>query len=110
MHDEVYSDGVEEITITGSVVRVDLISLSPTERDANNHPKKVFRQRLIFSVEAFANSLEVMQSALRGLVDAGVVARGKPLRPVDEPVAAAERATPTLSNIPRAPNASSNFR
>ena len=43
MHDEMYSDGIEEITITGSVVRVDLISLSPTERDANNHPKKVFR-------------------------------------------------------------------
>ena len=110
MHNEMYSDGVEEITVTGTIVRVDLISLSPTERDANNNPKKIFRQRLIFSAEAFANSVEVMQSALRGLVDAGVVARGQPLKPVSEPVAAAERATSTVSNIPRAPNASSNFR
>jgi hypothetical protein len=110
MHDEIYSDGVEEITVTGNIVRVDLISLSPTERDANNNPKKIFRQRLIFSAEAFANSVEVMQSALRGLVDAGVVARGQPLRSVAEPVAAAERATSTVSNIPRSPNASSNFR
>jgi len=110
MHNETYSDGIEEITVTGTVVRVDLISLSPTERDTSNHPKKVFRQRLIFSVEAFANSVEVMQSALRGLVDAGVVTRGKPARPVDEPVVTADRAITTVSNIPRAPNASSNFR
>ena len=41
--------------------------------NANNAPKKVFRQRLIFSVESFANSVEVMQNALQGLVDAGAV-------------------------------------
>jgi hypothetical protein len=35
IHDELYSDGVGEITVNGSVVRVDLVSLSPTERDAN---------------------------------------------------------------------------
>ena len=110
MHNEMYSDGVEEITVTGNIVRVDLISLSPTERDSNNNPKKIFRQRLIFSAEAFANSVEVMQNALRGLVDAGVVARGQPLRPVADPVAAAERVTSTVPNIPRSPNASSNFR
>ena len=110
MHNEMYSDGVEEITVTGNIVRVDLISLSPTERDSNNNPKRIFRQRLIFSAEAFANSVEVMQNALRGLVDAGVVARGQPLRPVTDPVAATERVTSTVPNIPRSPNASSNFR
>ena len=62
----------------GSIVRVDLVSLSPTERDANNAPKRVLRQRLIFSVEAFANSVDVMQNALQGLVDAGVVRRNQP--------------------------------
>ena len=43
MHAELYSDGVDEITVSGTVVRVDLVSLSPTERDANGDPKKVFR-------------------------------------------------------------------
>src|SRR6202795_4356778 len=75
MHAEVYTDGIDEITVGGAIVRVDLVSLSPTERDANNAPKKVFRQRLIFSIEAFANSVEVMQKALQGLVDAWVVKR-----------------------------------
>ena len=39
MPDELCADGVEEITVGGSIVRVDLFSLSPTERDANNAPK-----------------------------------------------------------------------
>ena len=85
MHAELYTDGVEEITVGGSIVRVDLVSLSPTERDANNAPKRVFRQRLIFSVEAFANSVDVMQNALQGLVDAGVIRRNQPRAPAEAP-------------------------
>lgn len=111
MHDEVYTDGVEEITVGGSIVRVDLVTLSLTERDANSLPKRVFRQRLIFSVEAFANSVDVMQNALQGLVDAGIVRRNQP-RPSADPVnigSSAERG-PTAPNNPRSPNVSTNFR
>ncbi|PJG51827.1 hypothetical protein CVM73_28785 [Bradyrhizobium forestalis] len=111
MHAEIYTDGVEEVTIGGSIVRVDLISLSPTERDANNAPKKVFRQRLIFSVESFANSVEVMQNALQGLVDAGVVQRSRPRASIVAPQANArvEPASPVSDNS-RSPNVSTNFR
>jgi len=104
MHAEVYTDGVDEITVGGSIVRVDLVSLSPTERDANNVPKKVFRQRLIFSIEAFANSVEVMQNALQGLVEAGVVKRTQPKTSPDAPAAG------QAANPGRPFNASSNFR
>jgi|SRR3954452_2320323 hypothetical protein len=111
MHDELYTDGVEEITVGGSIVRVDLVSLSPTERDGNNAPTRVFRQRLIFSVENFANSVDVMQKALQNLVEAGVVRRNQPAVPTESPNTSfqAER-TPASSNPPRSPNASSNFR
>jgi hypothetical protein len=101
---ELYSDGIGEITVSGSIVRVDLVSLSPTERDANNNPKSVLRQRLIFSVEGFSNSVDVMQKALQGLVDAGVVRRNPPR------AASAEREPSTPSSVERSPNASSNFR
>jgi len=106
MHAEIYTDGIDEITVGGSIVRVDIVSLSPTERDANNAPKKVFRQRLIFPIEAFANSVEVMQNALQGLVDAGVVKRNHP-RPADTNSADTNSLT---SNASRIPNASTNFR
>lgn len=112
MHVEVYTDGIDEITVGGSIVRVDLVSLSPTERDANNAPKKVFRQRLIFPIEAFANSVEVMQNALQGLVEAGVVKRNLPRSPSDMSVSSSTSAdtTASASNAPRNPNASTNFR
>jgi hypothetical protein len=111
MHAEVYTDGIDEITVGGAIVRVDLVSLSPTERDENNAPKKVFRQRLIFSIEAFANSVEVMQNALQGLVDAGVVRRNEPRTPLGaQPVNPAAERSPDPSNSIRPPNVSTNFR
>ena len=110
MHDELYTDGIGEITVSGTVVRVDLVSLSPTERDANNAPKSVFRQRLIFSLEGFANSVELMQKALQGLVDAGAVTRARRTQPTVVPVAPlpTEQAV-VKTEKPRGPNASPNF-
>ena len=102
MHSEIYSDGIDEITVRGTIVRVDLVSLSPTERDADNNPKKMFRQRLIFSVEAFANSAEVMLKALQGLVDAGAIKRNEPR--------VSARIPTVLVDKPRPLNASTNFQ
>jgi hypothetical protein len=113
MHPELYSDGVDEITVNGTIVRVDLVSLSPTERDANNNPKPVFRQRLIFSVEAFANSVEVMQKALQGLVDAGAVKRSQPKEVAGAPNPSPggdERVSSLAADKPRPQNSSVNFR
>ena len=112
MHAELYTDGIDEITVSGSIVRIDLISLSPTERDENNAPKRVFCQRLILSVDSFANSVDVMQKALQSLVDAGVIRRNTP-----EPKAswrAPASATPAELSLveskpSRGPNASPNF-
>jgi hypothetical protein len=75
MSSELYSDGIGEITVTGTIVRIDLMSLSATERDASNNPKPEFRQRIIMPVEAFANAVDLMQKALGGLVEAGAIRR-----------------------------------
>lgn len=111
MHSELYADGIGEITVSGTVVRVDLVSLSPTERDASNAPKSVFRQRLIFSIEGFANAVQLMQEALQGLVEGGAVTRTRRV-PATGPAAPApdntERAA-AVGERPRAPNLSPNF-
>jgi hypothetical protein len=73
MHEELYADGISEITMTGNVVRIDFVSLSPTERDANNKPKAVFRQRIVMPADGFANSAELMKNVLRGLIESGAV-------------------------------------
>src|SRR3954451_14584061 len=105
MHVESFTDGVDEITVSGSIVRVDLVSLSPTERDANNVPKRVFSQRLIFSVESFANSVDVMQKALQGLVDAGVVRRTPPVQSHNGASGVHDALAPNTRSL----NVSSNF-
>jgi hypothetical protein len=110
MHSELYSDGVGEITITGSIVRLDLVSLSPSERDAHDNPKPVLRQRLIMSLEAFANSVDVMQKALQGLIDAGAVKRKEPREPVPLKLSRRdEHPAAPASEVPQA-NSSVNFR
>jgi hypothetical protein len=111
MHDELYTDGVGEITVSGTVVRVDLVSLSPTERDENGAPKSVFRQRLIFSLEGFANAVELMQKAFQGLVETGAVRRSSSrLEGALAPVASADvELDSPISAKPRVANASPNF-
>ncbi len=75
MGNELYADGIGEITVTGSIVRIDLMSLSATERDEKNAPKAVFRQRIIMPIDSFANAVDLMQKALTGLVEAGAIRR-----------------------------------
>lgn len=79
MTDELYCDGIGEITVTASIVRLDLMSLSATVRDGDGNPAPVFRQRIIMPVEAFANAVDLMQKALGGLIGAGAVHRNPPL-------------------------------
>jgi hypothetical protein len=78
MTDELYCDGISEITVTGPIVRLDMMSLSPSKRDSNGKPEPVLRQRIIMPIEAFANSLDLMQKALDGLVEAGALRRNTP--------------------------------
>ena len=78
MQGELYADALGEITVTGSIVRIDLVSLSATERDAANQPVPEIRQRVIMSIEGFANSYEVIQRAMNGLIEAGAIRRNAP--------------------------------
>ncbi|MCB8822997.1 hypothetical protein [Microvirga rosea] len=106
MQEEVYSDGIAEITITGPIVRIDLMSLSPAERDAKNNPKPVFRQRIVMPVDAFANSVELLQKALKGLIEAGVIKQDTaPQREESQPSTNGE----TLPFIKGLRNSSPNF-
>lgn len=75
MTDEIFTDGIGEITFTGGVFRIDLVTLSPLERDASGNPKTVLRQRLIMPPDGFLHSFSAMQDILDKLVAAGIVKR-----------------------------------
>ncbi|MBT4738914.1 MAG: hypothetical protein HN793_11925 [Rhodospirillaceae bacterium] len=46
MSDEIYTDGIGEITVTGSVVRVDLMTMAVNDKDEEGRLKPAFKQRL----------------------------------------------------------------
>lgn len=99
MQTELYADTIGEITVSGAIVRIDLVSLSATRRDASNQPVPEFRQRVIMSIEGFANSFEVLQKAMHGLIESGAIRRNPqpaevaPVPPAGAGVAKANGAT-----------------
>ncbi len=76
MQDELFADTIGEVGLTGAVVRMDLYSLSPTERDENKKPKPVFRQRVIMPVEGFVQSFALMAQVMQQLEKNGVIKKG----------------------------------
>jgi hypothetical protein len=91
MHNEVFIDGISEITVTGPTIRIDTFTASPSEKDANGNPKSVHRERIIMTLESFMNARDLIERVARELVQTGVVRRldnvsGKePVKPAGSP-------------------------
>ena len=93
MTTELFADRVGEITVTGPVIRLDLVSLSPTEKDDKNQPKAVFRRRVIMPVEGFVQSFALMAQIMQQLEKTGVIKK-----------ASAKGDKPTADVKPSSPN------
>ncbi len=78
MHDEVFIDGISEITVTGPTVRIDTFTASPSEKDADGNPRPVHRQRIILTLESFMNARDLIDRVARELVQGGAVRRVEP--------------------------------
>lgn len=65
--EQVFSDGIGAISIVGTTVRLDFVIISPVEKDSNGQPKVVHQQRVVMSLEGFANSAEKIRNALQAL-------------------------------------------
>jgi len=73
MREQLFADGISEITLVGSTLRIDLVSLSPTERDANNNPRQVLCQRIVMPVEGFASTFNLLEQVMQRLLNDGLV-------------------------------------
>ncbi|MBL8891712.1 MAG: hypothetical protein JNL67_17160 [Planctomycetaceae bacterium] len=72
---DVYADGIGEITLTGGMVRIDLVSLSAKEKDSEGRPRLEFRKRIVLPPEGFLRSFSAMEDLVKQLVDAGLIKR-----------------------------------
>ena len=75
MSEERYADAIGEVALVGSTVRLDLMSLSQTEKDENGKPKLVFRQRVVMPVDGFLHSFGLMVRVMQQLEKQGVIKR-----------------------------------
>ncbi len=113
MIEQIFSDGIGTISITGGTVRFDLITFSPTENDAGGQPKAVFQQRIVMTADAFLHSAGKVQEAVQVLAKLAANARAPAgARPETESLTTAEplpfavpQQPPVLSG-PAAPPAS----
>ena len=77
MTKELFCEGVGEVAITGSVVRLDLVTLSLEERDDRGQPKLILRKRVVMPIEGFLRSYGVIGQAMAELEKKGVIRKAE---------------------------------
>ena len=70
---EFFADGIGEITLSGGMVRMDLVTLRGSQNDSENKPKLEFSQRVIMPPDGFLRSFSAMENLVKQLIDAGLV-------------------------------------
>jgi hypothetical protein len=81
---EQFADGIGEITLSGGMVRMDLVTLVGSQNDPENKPRLEFSQRVIMPPDGFLRSFSAMENLVKQLVEAGLV---KPREGGESPVA-----------------------
>jgi hypothetical protein len=81
---DIFADGIGEITLSGGMVRMDLVTLKGTQSNANEKPKLEFSQRVIMPPDGFLRSFSAMENLVKQLIEAGLV------KPRDQQTAAGE--------------------
>jgi len=71
---EIYADTMGEITLSGGMVRIDLVSLTGSSQSKDGEkPKLEPRMRVVMSPDGFLRSFGAMENLVKQLVDAGLV-------------------------------------
>lgn len=78
MSEELFADGIGEISFEHGIFRIDLVSISATKRDKDNKPVLEFKQRIVMPPDGFLHSFTSMERVIKRLVDAGAIKRAEP--------------------------------
>jgi hypothetical protein len=73
MIQETFIDGVQEIGFGKGLIRMNLASLSATERDDEDNPTLEIKHRLLMTPEGFLNLLGAMENIAKQLADANIL-------------------------------------
>ncbi len=68
-----FADGIGEITLSGGMVRMDLVTLVGTQNDAENKPRLELSKRIVMPPDGFLRSFSAMENLVKQLIEAGLV-------------------------------------
>jgi hypothetical protein len=102
MENQIFSDGIGQITVIGGMVRVDFVAYSVTEKDAKGQYLPVFCQRVVMNPDSFLHATAKMQEAAQAIAKLGQRPRETPAAET-APVSAAPGAEPQPSSPPKRP-------
>lgn len=74
MANEIFADTVGRVDYSGGVVRVELVSIEPSDMDGEETRMEV-RQRILMPMDGFLHAFGTLGELVDKLVKAGVVAR-----------------------------------
>lgn len=78
MNQEIFTDGISAIHVTGNLVRIDLMTVQPHLKSDNGQPVIEVNKRLIMPLDGFVQSLATQQDIINQLIAAGVLKSSAP--------------------------------
>jgi hypothetical protein len=73
--DQRYCDGVEEVSITSGIVRVDFFHYAAGERAKDGRPPRELSHRVLLSPEAFVQAFTALEQVVKQLQEKGLLQR-----------------------------------
>jgi hypothetical protein len=73
--DQRYCDGVEEVSITSGIVRVDFFHYAAGSRGKDGRPPRELSHRVLLSPEAFVQAYTALEQVVKQLQEKGLLQR-----------------------------------
>ena len=67
MSQQIFSDGIGQVSVIAGTVRLDFVAFSPTEKDAKGQPAAAPCQRVVMTVDAFLSAAAKIQEAAQAI-------------------------------------------
>ena len=70
---DIFVDGINNIYVTGNLVRIELANLEPQMKTEDGQPVYNVKQRVVMPLDAFASAFTLQNDIMQQLIQAGVV-------------------------------------